>query len=86
MWCLFNSSVNKKQPPAGIQLLRLFVVLVVALWIAGAAFADEPYSLEEVVVTASRIEAPLAEAPANVTVITAEQIQGNGRSDARRRL
>ena len=78
MWCLFNSSVNKKQPPAGIQLLRLFVVLVVALWIAGPVLADEPYSLDEVVVTASRIEAPLAEAPANVTVITAEQIRETG--------
>ena len=78
MWCLFNSSVSKKQPPAGTQLLRLFVVLVVALWIAGPVLADEPYSLDEVVVTASRIEAPLAEAPANVTVITAEQIRETG--------
>jgi len=78
MRCLFNSSVNKKQPPARIQLLRLFAVLVVALWIAGPAFADEPYSLEEVVVTASRIETPLAEAPANVTVITEKQIQEMG--------
>jgi iron complex outermembrane receptor protein len=42
------------------------------------ALADEPYSLEEVVVTASRIPAPLAEAPANVTVITAEQIRETG--------
>ena len=42
------------------------------------ARADEPYSLEEVVVTASRIETPLAEAPANVTVITAAQIKEAG--------
>ena len=45
---------------------------------AGVAFADEPYSLQEVVVTASRIETPLAEAPADVTVITAEQIRESG--------
>ncbi len=45
---------------------------------AAPALADEPYRLDEVVVTASRIETPLAEAPANVTVITAEQIRQSG--------
>jgi len=78
MWCLFNSSGNKKQPPAGIRLLQLFIALVVALCMAGVALADEPYNLGEIVVTASRIETPLAEAPANVTVITEKQIHEMG--------
>ena len=78
MWYLLINFINKKQSPPGTRLLRLFIPLALASCMAGAALADEPYSLEEVVVTASRIETPLAEAPANVTVITAEQISQMG--------
>ena len=81
MWNRFVNLINKERltaresKPAHWQL-----ALVLVYCIAGAApaLADEPYSLEEVVVTASRIETPLAEAPANVTVITAEQIRETG--------
>ena len=54
------------------------LMLVYCIAAATTVLADEPYSLGEVVVTASRIESPLAEAPANVTVITAEQISRTG--------
>ncbi len=59
----------------------VFVTALALLYcIAGAApaIAEEPYRLDQIVVTASRVEAPLAEAPANVTVITAEQIRESG--------
>jgi len=78
MWCHFNSLINRRQPPPGTRLLRLFIALVLAWCIAGAALAQEPYNLGEIVVTASRVETPLGEAPANVTVITAEQISQMG--------
>jgi len=78
MWCHFNSLINRRQPPPGTRLLRLFIALVLASCMARAALADEPYNLGEIVVTASRVETPLGEAPANVTVITAEQITQMG--------
>jgi len=80
MWYHPDSLINKKQAPPGSRLLRLSIALVLTCCIAWAtpALADEPYNLGEIVVTASRIETPLAEAPANVTVITAEQIQEMG--------
>ena len=56
------------------------MALALLYCIAGAApaVAEEPYRLDQIVVTASRVETPLAEAPANVTVITAEQIRESG--------
>lgn len=54
----------------------LFVVLAAG---AGPVFSEEtPYRLEDIVVTASRVESPLKEAPANVTVITAQDIEETG--------
>ncbi len=37
-----------------------------------------PYNLDEIVVTAERTKSPLAQAPANITVITAEDIKETG--------
>ncbi|HAR96482.1 MAG TPA: hypothetical protein DCR97_11045 [Deltaproteobacteria bacterium] len=46
---------------------------------AGPAISGEPpYRLDDIVVTASRVESPLSEAPANVTVITAQDIEETG--------
>ena len=81
MWNHFVNLRNKKRlTDLDFQTGPFVMALLLMYCIAGAApaFADEPYSLEEVVVTASRIETPLAEAPANVTVITAEQIKEMG--------
>ena len=44
-----------------------------------AAFPqNSPLNLDEIVVTASRTESPLREAPANVTIVTAAQIRDSG--------
>ncbi|MGD0237818.1 MAG: Plug domain-containing protein, partial [Syntrophorhabdales bacterium] len=43
-----------------------------------AAAQQAPYRLDEIVVTAERTKSPLGEAPANVTVITAEDIKETG--------
>lgn len=46
---------------------------------AGPVMSGEtPYRLEDIVVTASRVESPLKEAPANVTVISAQDIEETG--------
>jgi iron complex outermembrane receptor protein len=46
---------------------------------AGFVFSQEiPYRLDDIVVTASRIETPLKEAPANITVITSEEMEQKG--------
>ena len=52
-------------------------MLEICIAAATTVLADEPITRRNVV-TASRIESPLAEAPANVTVITAEQISRTG--------
>ena len=81
MWHHFVNLRNKKRlPGSGTHTGPFVMALALMYCIAGAApaLADEPYRLDEVVVTASRIETPLAEAPANVTVITAEQIREMG--------
>ena len=57
----------------------LIFIVAQVLWFPITVRSQEvPYRLDEVVVTASRVEAPLAEAPANVTVITARQIREEG--------
>ena len=57
----------------------LIFIVAQALWFSVPLYSQEvPYRLDEVVVTASRAQTPLAEAPANVTVITAEQIRKEG--------
>jgi iron complex outermembrane receptor protein len=69
----------RKRRARVFRLAPSAAVLVLACSIISSpALADEPYSLDEVVVTASRVSAPLAEAPANVTVITARQIRETG--------
>jgi iron complex outermembrane receptor protein len=81
MWNPFVNVRNKKRLPVSGTHTGPFVMALALLYcIAGAApaLAQEPYRLDEVVVTASRIETPLAEAPANVTVITADQIREMG--------
>lgn len=72
-----DSRIVKRLFPRACLGLSMAVLAFLAAT-SPRAFADEPYSLDEVVVTASRIETPLAEAPANVTVITAEQISKTG--------
>ncbi|HME42968.1 MAG TPA: TonB-dependent receptor [Syntrophorhabdales bacterium] len=57
----------------------LFFVVVQTLWFSVPVRSQEvPYRLDEIVVTASRSATTLAEAPANVTVITAEEIRKEG--------
>lgn len=57
----------------------LSIVVVSALWFSVPVLSQEvPYQLDEVVVTAERTRSSLAEAPANVTVITAEDIKESG--------
>ena len=57
----------------------LFFIVAQALWFSVPVHSQEvPYRLDEIVVTASRAETPLGEAPANVTVITAEEIREEG--------
>lgn len=55
-------------------LTFLFVVVAAVPVLA----EEELYRLEDIIVTASRIESPLKEAPANVSVITSEEIEGTG--------
>jgi iron complex outermembrane recepter protein len=56
-----------------------FLILGVLAIVASPVLCQElPHRLDEVVVTASRIESPLREAPANVTVITAQDIEETG--------
>jgi len=81
MWHHCVNLRNKKRfLCSGTQTGPFVMALVFIYCMAGTApaLAQEPYRLDEVVVTASRIETPLAEAPANVTVITADQIREMG--------
>ena len=56
-----------------------FTILVIILLKGNLIFAQEtPYRLDDIVVTASRIETPLKEAPANITVITSEEMEQKG--------
>ena len=59
------------------------VVLTVALFFlfigaAGVFAQDSPYRLDDIVVTASRVESTIKEAPANITVITRDMIEEEG--------
>ena len=59
-------------------MLRSFLVVMLGLWVCSPGFAAaaelQPVVMDEVVVTATRQEEELATVPANVTVITAEEI------------
>ena len=63
--------------------MRVSSILIIASFFCilapslGAA-QQTPYRLDEIVVTAERTKSPLGEAPANVTVITAEDIKETG--------
>src|SRR5512136_3414338 len=57
------------------------LAIVCLLFPLASSFAtaqQAPYKLDEIVVTAERTKSPLGEAPANVTVITAEDIKETG--------
>jgi iron complex outermembrane recepter protein len=59
--------------------LVLFIAVVQILGFPVPVLSQEvPYRLDEIVVTAERTKSPLGEAPANVTVITAEEIKESG--------
>jgi iron complex outermembrane recepter protein len=64
----------------GMKRFSIGIVAVVTFCLAiqVPAFAEEPYRLEDVIVTASRTKTPLAEAPADVTVIKADEIAEMG--------
>ena len=54
-------------------------IFLIALTAAVPVLAEEElYRLEDIIVTASRIETSLKEAPANVSVITSDEIEGTG--------
>ncbi|MCX5803872.1 MAG: TonB-dependent receptor, partial [Proteobacteria bacterium] len=60
------------------QIIFLFSACMI-FTMAGLVFSQEmPYRLDDIVVTASRIETPLKEAPANITVITSEEMEQKG--------
>ena len=62
------------------KLLILFVCLFVALSIpVHAQEGSDTVTMEEVVVTASRVEEPLKYSPDSVTIITGEEIQKKGK-------
>lgn len=60
--------------------LSLFSLTFLVFTVAASPVmcGETPYRLEDIVVTASRVESPLREAPANVTVITAQDIEETG--------
>jgi vitamin B12 transporter len=63
-------------------MYRSLMLVFLGLWVAGSAFAAdaEPSTvvMDEVVVTAARMEEPLSKASASVTVVTAEEIAERG--------
>lgn len=59
-----------------VFLSVLFVVLPV--FISPSLAQEIPYQLDDIVVTASRINTPLIEAPANVSIISKEDIEESG--------
>ena len=61
-----------------MKAFLFLVVLAVSLFPITAFPQSSPLNLDEIVVTASRTESPLREAPANVTVVTADQIRESG--------
>ena len=61
-----------------MKVFLFLAVFAVPLFPLAAFPQSAPFTLDEIVVTASRTDSPLDEAPANVTVITAEQIKEMG--------
>lgn len=59
-----------------IFLSILFLMLLVSVNLSLAQ--EGPYHLDDIVVTASRIQTPLVEAPVNVSIITKEDIEESG--------
>ena len=58
--------------------LALLLISLVDSIPCGAVAEEGPYRLEDIVVTGSRIATPLLEAPANVSIITKEDIEEMG--------
>ncbi len=56
----------------------LFLLCAILMTVTNVFPQDTPYRLDDIVVTASRIDAPLKEAPANITIITKETIEEEG--------
>jgi iron complex outermembrane receptor protein len=61
-----------------MKAFLFLAVFAVPLFPLAAFPQSAPFTLDEIVVTASRTDSPLKEAPANVTVVTAEQIKEMG--------
>jgi iron complex outermembrane receptor protein len=61
-----------------MKAFPFLVVFVVSLFPLAVFPQNSPLNLDEIVVTASRTESPLREAPANVSIITADQIRESG--------
>jgi iron complex outermembrane recepter protein len=67
-------------------LIRLLVIVTMVMSLffivsspaPGQQTQQAPYRLDDVVVTAERIQSPLREAPANVTIISREEIESEG--------
>src|SRR5271157_2536684 len=59
--------------------IMVIITCILCCSVPLAAFAQQtPYRLDEIVVTAERTKSPLGQAPANVTVITADDIKDTG--------
>ena len=58
--------------------LALLLISLVGSIPCGAAAEEGPYRLDDIVVTASRIGTPLRETPANITIITSEEMERKG--------
>jgi iron complex outermembrane receptor protein len=61
-----------------MKLFPFLTVVTVFLFPFAAFPQNSPLSLDEIVVTASRTESPLREAPANVSIVTADEIRESG--------
>ena len=58
--------------------LALLLISLVGSIPCRAAAEEGPYRLDDIVVTASRIGTPLRETPANITIITSEEMERKG--------
>ena len=74
------SLIKRSKPESGIVLGLVFPVIFLVMfslkaWAADTISEPEAYELEEIVVTATRLEAPKQEVAANITVITSDDME-----------